>query len=793
MKRLEEIYSCLVCVLLTWAVVVAGQPLIQGISKLPFPAPPGYMDGPMAVVGAGESVPMEVRMSGHEMEALVGVDVVFLVDNSGSMASTDPGRKRFLTIKQLASAFEQERNHLDRVGIVIFNGTSATLFQGWGTWSQTKAGAQDLYDSWGADGETPMADGMQVANGMFQDSHYYGLVILLSDGYPFPDDESLPQTETIVDTLIPEACSKRILYSTIYLYNPETGLPVDNSLLIDIARATDFITDYDIGDPPKYYFSVEAGSELASSYGALLGQIMERRAPENVRIRERIAAELMVDPDSPVLFYGTEFDPSRNVVGTSLDETIQIFKETGEFALDLNELVGDAVLEFSVMLNPTYLESLSYDPGLEYIVVNVNDSINSGVTYLHPDSMGNAIPTTLPFPQAQIKFLLGLFVTKQVGIGFDERTPVIINIKNVDLVDAQDVQVAEYPCEMVDAYEISDDFAFEPLSMIHEHRIIPWLLEKASEDPAVPSPVPGNVINMAKRLLRTAHGQFLDKKGELNPLLSQFWYHPWVSVDPKEYWYTQNQRGIYRLINLVPPLATKSIQFYVRDIGYLREEREDEWFSYPIDAVDDNELPRSKYRSSDTLWNTIEPNPLHIQLLAAQPKPDLYSHCCFSDENVPILRAVLQSEPSTGTPESYWNALDSDDLEVVWNPSIGKFGLETTIYNRGDAAAGSILRVKSYLLPFTGKELLPPYDISPPYLAEGVASLAPINPNQMRQKTILYHSLHKLGERPETVQVHPGWMQDIKFGIFVNLAYIDPADSELMLANNNAVEVVRLR
>ena len=59
--------------------------LIRGLTKVPIPHPPGHMDGYTAVVGGSASVPIELTLEGVVEKQPVGVDIVFLVDNSGSM------------------------------------------------------------------------------------------------------------------------------------------------------------------------------------------------------------------------------------------------------------------------------------------------------------------------------------------------------------------------------------------------------------------------------------------------------------------------------------------------------------------------------------------------------------------------------------------------------------------------------------------------------------------------------------------------------------------------------------
>ena len=117
------------------------QPLITSLLKLPRPVAPGALvpsaSPPTALVGGADAVPIELSFTGLNTSLPVGVDIVFLIDNSGSMDSNDPGKKRFRAVRDLVTSFQGSRDGLDRVAVITFAGDEATVVQDWQNWSST--------------------------------------------------------------------------------------------------------------------------------------------------------------------------------------------------------------------------------------------------------------------------------------------------------------------------------------------------------------------------------------------------------------------------------------------------------------------------------------------------------------------------------------------------------------------------------------------------------------------------------------------------------------------------------
>lgn len=85
------------------------QSLISNLLKLPKLVQPGSMipgaSPPSTLVGGADSVPIELGFMGIAASMPVGVDIVFLIDNSGGMVSSDPDKKRFRAVRDLITMF----------------------------------------------------------------------------------------------------------------------------------------------------------------------------------------------------------------------------------------------------------------------------------------------------------------------------------------------------------------------------------------------------------------------------------------------------------------------------------------------------------------------------------------------------------------------------------------------------------------------------------------------------------------------------------------------------------------
>ena len=771
-------------------------PLIQDIKKITKPDAPGYIEeqADLTVVPGTASVPIELSFEGVHWIGDVGVDIVFLVDHSGSMDQdpphSDPEKKRFSSIRDLIDVFEPSRNHLDRIAIIIFNGSNANVVQGWETWADTRPTVQTLMNS-SPGGKTPMEDGMSKANQLLINTDgTYKMVILLSDGEPLPDDQDNPQTTNIMYTLVPEAFNNRILYSTIYLYNPEypEDSPADNALLAYIADNTDYITNNPQADSPMYYFSIDDTDLIVQRYRDLFDYIKERVVPQDVIVQERINDRLFVDPDASVSFVGSGIDQAQNILAdTPLEDAYELFRTTKNFKIHLNELDGEAELNFSVKLDLETITEEEYMDG--YVEVDVNDIEASWIQYLQPAGMGSTQVTMPIGQQRRIKFVLGIIVLKGVS---EDTGQVELKASNLLNEAVEWLEVAECPSGFLDAYDVKDDFEFSPFKMIFENRIVPWFFKQIFRALNIPDTL--NLRNQIRNALRDKHKELLRISAELDEYLCQFMFAE-DPPDRDDFWRTLNQRGIYKLARNIPALGDKYIRFRIRDASYLVEDKADQWLISSVDAVEPKYGPSwfttlSRYTAKGMqYWKQVMPNPDHYQFVTAEPRPDLFTSTCFWKNDILRLRKLFQG----GSVEGPWSLLDSEDIGLVRYSSeypFRKIGISVDIHNAGGVGASSQLHAKSYFMPFIKEGLEPPYFVSPPFFATGSCNVE-LDSQESKSYQINYDELYFVPEgwsAPQSVENE--FLAKIDNAIVVNTVDISPAEEEIMLANNKAIEIV---
>jgi hypothetical protein len=768
--------------------------MIINITKEPQPAPPGSIipgvTPPTALVGSVDSVPVEIHFQSLAQSVPVGVDIIFLIDNSGSMQTNDPGKRRFHAVEDLITQFESARDDLDRIAIYTFSGTSAALAQSWMKWSDTRDTIQALLAT-SAAGLTPMASGMKQSNDLHIGSDgFFKMVVLISDGAPTPDDYSGTPIEAITEAggLCEEAFLNRILYSTIYLTVQDP--PDDNELLMYIARATDYITPYpNPATPPQYNFRITSPDQIAAAYGELFGSIMDRMVPQSVVFREEVSDKLLIDPDADVMLFGDGFQEDQNIIGfgaetasqgiTSLEGALQLFKQNRIFEIHLNELDGDATLRFSVKLNTDAIDPSAY-PG--------DRAVN------------------LPMPQAEICFKKGLSVRK-IYDPFTTGNLVEIECGNVDLSPIEWLEVAEFPTGFVSTSEIVDDFGFNPFRLLLTNRIIPWLFEltegvareQVPDYDSLPQYIKDQIREKVTTSLINANQPLQQHEDLFNSLLCQFQFHETYPelADLDNFWSTPNQRGIYKLTKNIPPLATRSIQFRITDASFLKTAGQNTWLSWNVDArypkwgvVHTRSWYRAKNMQKEEM---IEPNPPYSQVVSSSPKPDLFTSSCFWRTDVRKLRDLFTGSVNLTEP---WDILNSVDIRPLWRRSGRIIGASVDVRNAGMETTSSQMHVKSFFLPFTGEELdidigqqRYQFHANPPLIASGVCDIPDINPGAMTNFKIYYDHLDNLATGHS---VDRNFISLIKKVVIINVVDIDIPGNESLTSNNKAIEIVRL-
>jgi hypothetical protein len=795
-------------------------PLINysNLSKKPKPLLPGqlldYLDD-TAVVGGSASVPIELHMESYETTGPAGVDIVFLIDNSGSMKYdfpySDPHGERFKTIKTLSAAFAPMRDLWDRIAIIIFQGNEAILIHSedpWKRWSEIPAVVDELMQA-DPGGATPMEVGMKRATDLLAAQNgFYKLVILLSDGEPVPDNEIYPQTNIIIDQRVPEACANRVLYSTVYLRLPvpDNPQPQDSALLKYIALRTDYITRYDrAGDPPKYYFRIEQTAQMLQAYSELFNQISNRRVPQNVRLVEHINPRLLLDSQNPPEFSGNGFDPTQNVIGTHLDQALAQFVETGRFEIKLNELKGEAILRFDVKLDLETVTPQEFQNG--YVLLPVDQESPESVdpsllSWLEPQPTpaAGALPSgDLALPQAYIKFELGLQVIKTLE---DNGGLVSIKIDNLDQSPVPWFELAEHPSGFINPVNFEDDFGFKPLAMLYEKRILPWFVGLI---PPGVLPQSGaqrtRVLNAIRQALRQAHTPFLLLANQLDELLGQFStfdFPGWANLNT--FWCTRDVRGVYRLTESLPGKASRYLHFRVRDASFVKVGNAARLLEMPTDAVNEKQnerglRPLSMYMAESWPESKAVPNIPRGQCAYPVGRPDLYVRTGLNGEKWRMFAPLFRGR-SLGAGVTPWQFLSSPDITPFWQNQGQNVGVDVQVHNWGKTApAGACLSVRTYFLPFTGVSTSPPYSSSPPLVGSATVNLPEIPHQEYDHESFVQHlifaPLGKLGSAAASpIPVEPAFLQQVRQVLAVTVVEIDPAEGEVMLANNRAIEIV---
>jgi Mg-chelatase subunit ChlD len=170
------------------------------------------------------------------------LDVVLMLDASGSMLKTDPGALRYEGAKLLTSFLTEG----DRLGIVQFSG-DAKVVQELGAFDPKKA--EQLIERIRAipvEGEfTDITEGIKVSSAMLDkapQANTQRVIVVLSDGKVEPNPAvgpALVRTLQLVQEMLPELKAKEIRIFTVALSEQ-----ADRALLGEVAAATDGLTWY---------------------------------------------------------------------------------------------------------------------------------------------------------------------------------------------------------------------------------------------------------------------------------------------------------------------------------------------------------------------------------------------------------------------------------------------------------------------------------------------------------------------------------------------------------------------
>lgn len=806
-------------------------PLVNNIWKEPHPLPPGQLITgsipPTAQVDGGASVPVELRMEGIQQTIPVGVDLVFLIDNSGSMDNSDPDGKRFDAIQSLINQFQPGRNSLDRIAIYLMSGSAAELVQPWSSWSATSQTIAQL--AGGGSGKTPMAHGMNATNNLLAGSDgFFKMVVLLSDGLPTEDNLTEKPYETITgldlpsdqESLISKAFRERILYSTIYLCpEPSAFVAPVNTLLAMIARGTDYVTEYtSLSDTPAFYFNISETDAMAAAYADLFNTVKDRALPQNVIIREKISDKLLIDGVTSISLTGDYFTPEQNILGfgaeaenagvSSLGDAFKRFAETGEFEIHLNELRGELALRFSVKLDLENIPPEELPDDYISVDVDILTAEHGVLRYLEPTGGPGSVERVVTLPQARILFGVGVSARKiyePSGTG----NVVRIEVTNVSSTPAEWCAVAEQPSGFVNVADVQDDFGFDPFDLICSGHFKGWFFDRLWKTASK-----HNVYGMRhwsiwrqrevsrdwKRRVGTLVDGFRAKINadiDFNAYLKRFSCRelPPEANDIDRFWRTESQRGIYCLARQIPPLGKREIRFTIQDASFLIDDGIDQFLNWPVDAIfpkSDIELSKSWYRAAGFQnERQLLPNPRHGQIAShANAGSDLYVETCFTEKDLVRLRRLFMAPL---LPEAdRWKLLDSEGIKVTWGQR--GFGASVRVINHGARASNATrMTVRSYLMALSGVYQSAGYEFPEAYAyrplpilsARQTVNVPAIPATGYRDIAVDYG--HLLQNVPDRLQLDLGL---VKHGILVNVVDIAVPRKERFPGNNQAIEIV---
>ena len=212
-------------------------------------APDGFYPGEWAVISVDVYGAM---LTGPDVNSKV--DLVFLVDESGSMSSSDPTGIRHTTIDQILSGLNPSQH---RAGIVVFS-DHAQILGGYSALTTNFSQLANYLNTLPApNGFTNIAHAMELSNSLLEDSTAnHRIAILLTDGFPesassFGYDTA--QDAEINTTHVPFAITEDINYYVVHLSASDW-----------VPEWTTLLQDRIAGDTGGQYFVADDADELST-------------------------------------------------------------------------------------------------------------------------------------------------------------------------------------------------------------------------------------------------------------------------------------------------------------------------------------------------------------------------------------------------------------------------------------------------------------------------------------------------------------------------------------------------
>ncbi len=294
----------------------------------------------------------EIKPPEYEGNGKTGVDIVFVIDSSGSMSSNDGSKLRHTAVKQ----FIDKLGENDRAAVIDFD-SYATLYQ---AFTDDKTALYTAVDRVDSSGGTSLSAGMSLAISQFTDSSYsrtdaYKYIVFLTDG-----DGSYSTSYTT------DAANNGIIVYTIGL-----GSGVQASVLKAIANGTG----------GKYYFASTA-STLPNIYLDVSFETIDYTTDSNEDKISDYYTTLLNDGTLPLSNGSTEFKGVFDMYDPdSSDWDGDGLLNGEEIVIKVNKRTGKTYAE--MVSNPIYKDSdndglSDYDEKVRGTSSLVKDYTNKG-------------------------------------------------------------------------------------------------------------------------------------------------------------------------------------------------------------------------------------------------------------------------------------------------------------------------------------------------------------------------------------------------------------------------------
>jgi uncharacterized protein YegL len=334
-------------------------------------------------------VSVEVHGDSRIMDVPIPMDVVFLLDQSGSMEGNDPNNVRLVAVETFINLMKDpSRGGRDKAAIIEFGSNAQGLYPG--TSAGVAPGLSNNYDAMISALEaknlncTNIEQAMKLAN---ETLVQYGtnptrLVVLLTDGCPMtevPDSgcwQDYQQQETIVSEHVPRAVQNDIRYYSVGLGRIEDLCP---SLIRDLIAVPTHGQFHHATNP----------NQLPGFFSEIYENESRRMTTQDIIVEERLVQGFKYKPGS--------FDHSSGILPPSDAELAQ-FANQGMINLKMGQVLEDQQESFSFIVSCEECvqpvmpnEVLSED---ELRVTLPVDKDTSRVVY----QLGDGVERYLPFP-----------------------------------------------------------------------------------------------------------------------------------------------------------------------------------------------------------------------------------------------------------------------------------------------------------------------------------------------------------------------------------------------------------